>query len=290
MSSDETAKLRFIDVHAHHHPQHGPRADELLRAMDEAGISRMVVFTAFSAGARLAGGNSGRFVMSYQGPIALSPIRQKLLSGPSSGLVKKLLAGYEAVLASGEFKGLGEIPTHHRARPEVISPDSAIIRGLLELAVRRNVPVNIHCSSPESSPAMDRALSSYPTAIVIWAHGGSYLSATAIRELLQRHSNLHFDLSTLHPPWPLIGDRTHIGYGGVIDESWRLLFESYPSRFLMAADFGLGTSGPTAAPRTTPLSAARAVGDFFRRMLPQLPPEVARMLAHENAERVYKLG
>ena len=130
---------------------------------------------------------------------------------------------------------------------------------------------------------MAQALRLHPKTSVIWAHGGSRL--LELSHFLREYPNLYFDLSTLHPPWPLRGGRTHLAYLGVIDRSWRELLEAYPDRFLVGFDFGTGFGGVV---QSTPLSAAREVGEFFQSVLSQLTRSTARKVAYENAEKLYK--
>jgi predicted TIM-barrel fold metal-dependent hydrolase len=204
--------------------------------------------------------------------------------GQDSKMAERIAAEYERALGSGVYRGLGEIPTYHPARPVPIPPDSPLVLKLLELAARYAVPINVHCTASDGGAGrMAQALRLSPGATVIWAHGGSRL--LELTAFLGDYPNLYFDLSTLHPPWPLRGGRTHLAYGGVIDRNWRELLEAYPDRFLVGFDFGTGFGGLI---QSTPLSAARQVGEFFQTVLSQLAPSTARKIAYENAERLYK--
>jgi predicted TIM-barrel fold metal-dependent hydrolase len=209
--------------------------------------------------------------------------RERMKYGMDAEIAGRIAAEYEEALRAARYRGLGEIPTYHPARPVAIAPDSPLVLKLLELAGRYGVPINVHCTATDGGATrVARALRSYPRTTVIWAHGGSRLAE--VSDFLRDHPNLYFDLSTLHPPWSLKG-RTHLAYGGVVDRSWRELLEAYPDRFLVGFDFGTGFSG---AVMSTPLSAARQVGEFYQTVLGQLTPSTALKIAYENAERLYK--
>jgi predicted TIM-barrel fold metal-dependent hydrolase len=259
-------------------------ARDLIEAMDAAGIRRMVLFEASDRGAlELAKRLPGRFAPSYAGPLGIDRRRERMKYGMDAEIADRIAAEYQEALRTGRYRGLGEIPTYHPARPVPIAPDSPLVLKLLELAGRYAVPINVHCTATDGGAAkMAKALRLHPKTTVIWAHGGSRLAEVA--DFLGDHPNLYFDLSTLHPPWGLKG-RTHLAYGGMIDRRWRELLEMYPDRFLVGFDFGTGFGGTV---QSTPLSAARQVGEFFQTVLAQLRPSTARKIAYENAERLYK--
>jgi hypothetical protein len=284
-SKSESKRFPLVDAHSHYIAARHPMAEDLIEAMNTAGIKKMVLFEPSNRGAtRLASRFSGKFAASYQGPLGIDRRREEMRYGNDPEIAQQIAAEYVKVLESGIYNGLGEIPTYHPGRPVPIAPDSPLVLRLVELAGRYGVPINIHCTASDGGASrMADALRKHPKTTVIWAHGGSRLSE--LSDFLTNHPNLYFDLSTLHPPWPLRGGRTHLGYRGVIDPGWRQLLEAYPDRFLVAFDFGTGFGG---AIQSTPLSAARQVGDFFQTVLAQLSPSTARKVAYENAERLYK--
>lgn len=283
--ANNAEKFPLVDAHSHYGAVRDPMAEDLIQAMAAAGIKRMVLFEASNRGAvELAKRFPGRFAPSYQGPMGIDRRREEMKYGKDPEIALQIAAGYEKALSSGVYRGLGEIPTYHPSRPVPIAPDSLLVLKLLELAGRHGVSINIHCTATDGGATrMAHALRSYPKTTVIWAHGGSRLAE--ISDFLRDHPNLYFDLSTLHPPWPLRGGRTHLAYRGVIDRSWRELLEAYPDRFLLGFDFGTGFGGTV---QSTSLSAAREVGEFFQIVLTQLTPSTARKIAYENAERLYK--
>ncbi len=282
---EEVEKFPLVDAHSHYGAVRDPMGEDLIEAMSAAGITRMVLFEASDRGAReLARRLPGRFAPSYQGPMGIDRRREQMKYGMDAQIAEQIGAEYEKALRSGVYRGLGEIPTYHPARSVPIAPDAPLVFKWLELAGRYGVPINIHCTASDGGATrMAQALRLHPKTSVIWAHGGSRL--LELSHFLREYPNLYFDLSTLHPPWPLRGGRTHLAYLGVIDRSWRELLEAYPDRFLVGFDFGTGFGGVV---QSTPLSAAREVGQFFQSVLSQLTRSTARKVAYENAEKLYK--
>ena len=304
---EEVARFPLIDMHSHllpvsQRPDVGFTPADLLKAMDQAGIKRMIVVGFGSEVPELPRRYPGRFVAAYiqynfrtrQDPSMLGrlPDRFRITSGGTAREEVDRIGGeFEEALQSGLYRALAEITTIARPiHPSVlgtrtaapgaeVSPDSPLVRRLVELAGRYEVPINIHCED-YAAGLMVSAVRAYPRTRIIWAHTGSYQSPGAIRELLGEHPNLSFDLSSKNP---LYGRAAAIhpmlGLGG-IDETWRQLFEAYPDRFFLGVDFL--TAGM--------LARAREVGDYYRTILTQLTPSTARKVGYENAVKAYDLG
>jgi Amidohydrolase len=284
---EEVSKYPLFDVHSHRSSSGSPTAEEFLEIMNAAGISQMNVFEGGGVHepTLLARQYPDRFVVSYRPPINRSTAIKGVLDDEG---MRRIGIEVEKALKSGLYRGLGEVITYGGgAIPSNISPDSPLVRSILELAGRYNMPINIHC--PAASWAeMDRLLRAYPETVVIWAHAGFYLSPSVMGDFLRDFPNLYFDLALVHPPWT--SNRSGpfrylipILHGEVIDEGWRQLFESYPDRFLVGFDFGAQGNQ-----LYTPQSMAKEVGEYFRTMLAQLTSTTARKIAYENAEKVYK--
>ena len=102
--------------------------------------------------------------------------------------------------------------------------------------------------------------------------------ASDIRPLLKRHPNLFCELSFRYPP--VVSPRwSHVN---VFDRSgplpaWLSLIEAFPDRFMIGTD----------AHDETEYDGAIAM--VRRGLLPYLRPATARMVAHENAQRLFGL-
>jgi hypothetical protein len=294
---EEVAQFPLIDVHSHYVSGHvvdfGYTPEDLLKAMDAAGIRRMVVLGFGPDVPRLARQHPDRLIASYIGnwSFRTRQARGEITDGTTPAEVERINGEFEAALKSGLYRGLGEIHTYARPIPgavtggrgtpgSTIAPDAPLIRRLLELAGRYGVPINIHCDD-YGTAQMVSALRAHPKTRVVWAHAGSWLAPSAIRDILRDHPNVVFDLSAKNPAccpgghfmyYPILGVRA-------VDETWQQLFETYPDRFLVGVDFFASSH----------LRLAREAGEFYRTILAQLTPATARKLGHENAQRVYGL-
>lgn len=289
---DEVAEFPLIDAHSHYvsKAQWGDKGytpEELLQAMDIAGIRRMVVLGFGPEVPQLGRQKPDRFVASYVGDwsFRFRQARGEIKDGTTPAEVERISAEFENALGSGLYRGIGEIHTY--ADPSLpyyggsnIAPDSPLISRLLELAGQHDMPINIHCTNT-GVKQMGRALRAYPKTMVVWAHTG-YLSPSIISDILRDNPNLAFDLSAKNPACCLLGYSEKYPLMGIrsIDETWRQLFEAYPDRFLVGVDFLLSNH----------LRYAREAGEFYRAILGQLTPVTARKIGYQNAQKLYGLG
>ncbi len=209
-----------------------------LRLMDEYGVDRAVVFwgrdsdndSILAAAVR----HPARFV-----PFAsISPERtayRPLWQRDDPAIVARLAA----LLATGRYKGIGEISVVHDATPGFPATDfdlaGPVMRGIMDLARKHRVPVMLHCERSRIE-ALSRLLEAYPEVAVIWAHGG-YTQVDEARRMLARHPNLYYELSArTWPRHPRSAEYPIVGEGGVVAAGWLALVESMPRRFLVGTD------------------------------------------------------
>ena len=305
---EEVAQFPLIDNHSHFLSKQqrsdiGTTPDELLKAMDAAGIRRMIVVGFGPEVPELPKRYPGRFVASYiynnfrsRQDIRLVgriPERQRIVDGTSPREVEWIGGEFEEALKTGLYRALGEITTIANPIPASalggttipasganVSPDSPLVRRLIELAGKYDVPINIHCED-YALQQMVHAVGAYPKTRVIWAHTGSYLSPSIIRGLLRDYPNLDFDLSAKNLLYrsPRSAQYSLLS-SGVIDESWRQLFEAHPDRFYFGVDFLTAEH----------LRLAAQIGQYVQAILAQLTPPTARKIAYENAVRTYGLA
>lgn len=149
-----------------------------------------------------------------------------------------ILARLGELLATGRFRGIGEISVAHAATAGFaatdFSPLSPTMRGILGLARKHRVPVMVHCEAARAAE-LARLLEAFPDVAVIWAHGG-YTQEREARRMLERHPNLYYELSARtwprHPrsaDYPIVRD-------GAIEPEWLALIEAMPRRFLVGTD------------------------------------------------------
>ncbi|MCC2676929.1 MAG: amidohydrolase family protein, partial [Ramlibacter sp.] len=150
-----------------------------------------------------------------------------------------LLQQLDAMLATGAYKGIGEISaTHFPAAGFAetdFSPGAPMMTGILELGRKYKLPVMVHVESTRLQE-LSAMLLRFPDVTVIWAHGG-YTPLFLARRMLQRHPNLVYELSArTWPRHPRSPDYTILRDGVEVWPEWLQLIEEMPSRFLVGTD------------------------------------------------------
>lgn len=287
---EQVAAFPLVDAHSHHIPlgtaPHGYSGDDLVRAMDAAGFHRMIVLGYWDEVPALARRHPGRVVAAYHRLSMRVRIgRGEVTDGRRRDEVERVGSEFDAALRSGQYRGIGEVHTYARPIPFVnapavaLSPETPVVRRLLEVAGIHGVPIDIHCDSNFSE--LTRAAAAHRRTTIVWAHMATPMSPSTMRDVLRDHPNVFFDMSAKNPACCPLAAAEHpfLGLGGVLDETWRQLFEAYPDRFLVGVDFFTRDH----------LVRARETGEFYRNLLGQLTPPTARKLGYENAERLYGL-
>jgi hypothetical protein len=171
------------------------------------------------------------------------------------------VVGYlEGRLRRGIYRGIGEF---HLAGDAARSP---VVREVAELAQRKGLFLHCHCDveAVEILLGLDRDLR------VLWAHAGMSAGADIVERLIDRHPTLSVELAL----------RTDVAPDGRLDPAWRALFLRHPERFMVGTDTWV-------AARWAELDA---VQQWTRAWLQELPAEVARRIAAENADRLAGRG
>jgi predicted TIM-barrel fold metal-dependent hydrolase len=150
-----------------------------------------------------------------------------------------LLEQLDAMLATGLYKGIGEISAAHFPSAGFgetdFSPTGPMVTGILELARKHKVPVMLHVESTRMAE-LSQLLERFPDVPVIWAHGG-YTPLFLARRMLDRHPNLYYELSArTWPRHPRSPDYTILRDGEKVWPEWLQLIEAMPGRFLVGTD------------------------------------------------------
>ena len=171
-----------------------------------------------------------------------------------------LPARVETELDRGLWRGIGELHIFARDR------HSPVFRRIIEMATRHKLPLLIH-GDPAVIDTVYDISASQP---VIWAHAGTFPYPDLVADYLQRYPALMIDLSVRD---------SRIAPNGQINDDWYELFVRFPDRFMTGVDtYSLS--------RWHEFDAAVAT---IRNWLKQLPGDVARLLAYENAAAFYGL-
>jgi hypothetical protein len=158
----------------------------------------------------------------------------------------------------GYYRGIGEFHLFGKAA------ESEMVKKTVDFAVTNNLYLHAHADDE----AVEILMRHNPRAKVIWAHTGFSLASGRVAAMLAKYPKLWGELSYR---------------GGIVDGSgkltpeWRALFERYPDRFLLGSD--------TWVPERWASYGEIMAG--YRGWLAQLPPTVAKQIAHGNARALF---
>ena len=181
-----------------------------------------------------AAAHPGRFIPF----VSISPER-RAYRGAWQRDDPRLLADLEALLATGRFRGIGEISAVHFPSPGLpeadFDPSGATMRGILALARKHRLPVMLHVEITRLRE-LSTLLEAFPEVNVIWAHAG-YAPLFIARRMLERHPNLYLELSArTWPRHPRSPEYTLLADGHAVWPQWLALVEAQPGRFLIGTD------------------------------------------------------
>ena len=198
-----------------------------------------------------------------------APVPDPLGQGQASKL--------DALLGSGQYRAAGEVHVRQESRKIDRRADDPAFGQVLEVAAKHGVPVVIHCElTAAAASSLEAALQKHPKAVIVLAHGGSAEPAL-LEGLLSRNPNLRVDLSGMHyQRTPRLASEK-----GPLDPAWKALIEKFPDRFLMGIDVW--------APRLFEPATLDRLLAWTRRILGELPPEVAQKVAYRNAARLFRV-
>ncbi|MEO5881344.1 MAG: TatD family hydrolase [Caldimonas sp.] len=264
--ADRNPPVPFIDAHVHLN-------DEAMQLalMRRHGAERAVIFWGRNSDNESIAESARRHPERFIAFASISPERaayRQLWDRDDPGVLKTL----DTLLASGRFRGIGEISAVHFASPGLPEadhdPSGPIMSGILALARRYRLPVLLHVEwsrMRELSALLER----FPDVAVIWAHGG-YTPLFIARRMLERHPNLTYELSArtwpVHPRSP---DYTILRDGRSVWPQWLALVEAQPERFVVGTD---------ASHRSADSEAMKfaSVQSFLRQLSPTVQEKVAR--------------
>lgn len=258
--------IPFVDAHAH---LNDPAMQ--LDLMQRWGATQAVVFwggrSSNESVAEAARLHPGRFI-----PFAsISPERTAYRPAWDRD-DEALLAQLDALLATGTYKGIGEISAAHFPSAGFeetdFSPLGPMVTGILEIARKHKVPVMLHVESTRMGE-LGELLVRFPDVPVIWAHGG-YTPLFLARRMLERHPNLYYELSArTWPRHPRSPDYTILRDGEKVWPEWLQLVEAMPHRFLVGTD---------ASHRSAAADAMKfaSVQGFLAQLSPAARDQVAR--------------
>jgi len=301
-----------------------------LAVMDQFGVRKMIVMPPPEDGVIIADNDYESFlpvIQNYPTRFAFlggggrlnAMIQQTPWQTPLSDSQKhRFTQEAEEVLRKGAI-GFGEIAVHHlsygpRHPYEFVPGDHPLLCLLADIAAAHDVPLDLHFDvvtddmpTPDflTSPLdpkrftaniapFERLLAHNPKAKIIWEHLGTDTlgcwSASLSRRLLEAHPNLYMALRI-----PIVPGRFPLNYplmrNGQMKPEFLRLFRDYPKRFVIGSDMfvqspDFHSAAPIAEAAKQPVLTYAGVDTFLN----ALPPEIARMIARDNASTLYKLA
>ncbi|MGH7399524.1 MAG: amidohydrolase family protein [Candidatus Rokuibacteriota bacterium] len=256
----------FVDSHVHLN-------DERLQVelMGRFGAQRAVVFWGRNSDNESIADAAARHPDRFIAFASISPERsayRRDWDAEDPTLLKRL----DELLASGRFKGIGEISAAHFPAAGFAETDydpmGSMMTGILTLARKHRVPVLVHVESTRIRE-LSSVLEKYPDVPIIWAHGG-YTPLFVARRMLERHPNLYYELSArTWPRHPRSPDYTILRDGRSVWPEWLELIESKADRFV------IGTDASHHA-RDREIMKLESVQSFLRQLSPATRERVAR--------------
>lgn len=317
--------IEYVDTHTHlgaDSPDGYERAaSTALTTMDELGVLRSLILPPpRPAGAYIADDYRQLSVVANAHPdrfgflaggASLNPLIQRAVAaGRVTDEDRQLFTANADAIAAAGAVGYGEMTAEHLSLGPVhpyesAPPDHPLFLLLSDIAASKGMPIDLHMEAVpgESIPlpsdkntargvgnpdtlngnidAFNRLLAHNRQTKIIWDHIGwdhtGYRTPEATRQMLGENPNLYMSIKD-HPDSP---EQNQIMQNGTIKLEWLEVFEQFPDRFILGSDMFYVPPG------------ARAVGPGGpggpRTILNQLPAELARRFAYENAEAIFGL-
>ena len=223
----------FVDAHVHLNDE-----QMQLELMAHHGVTRAVIFWGRNSDNEAIAEAARRHPDRFIAFASISPERAAYRQAWDAGDLS-LLQRLDELLASGRFKGIGEISAVHFPSPGLAetdyNPAGPLMRGIMTLARQHRMPVMVHVEMTRLRE-LGILLEAFPDVPVIWAHGG-YTPLVIARRMLERHPNLHYELSArTWPRHPRSPEYTILRDGGQVWPEWIELIEARPDRFVIGTD------------------------------------------------------
>ena len=262
----EALTVSFVDAHVHLNDE-----TMQLEMMRRFGATRAVVFWGRNSDNESIADSVKRHPDLFIAFASISPERaayRRAWDAQDTTLLRTL----DDLLASGRFRGIGEISAAHFPSAGFAEtnydPMGPMMDGILALARKYRVPVMVHIELTRLRE-FSSLLEKFHDVPVIWAHGG-YTPLFIARRMLERHANLYYELSArTWPRHPRSPDYTILRDGTNVWPEWLALIESMSDRFIVGTDASHRS-------RENEIMKGDSVQAFLRQLSPVTQERVAR--------------
>lgn len=248
--------LPLFDAHLHYNWEPTPylQPDAVLALFKRNGVTGILATSRPNTGthALVDGKPAGLWVVPFIRPYRIRADIGSWMSDPS------ILDLVQEEYQRGYYQGIGEFHLSGRAA----AADG--VKKTVDFAVEKGLYLHCHCDAE----ALEILFRHNPAARIIWAHTGFSLDTADVARLLATHPAL----------WGELSYRSGItDSAGSLTAPWRQLFERHPNRFLIGSDTWVNERW----------ASYDAIIAGYRQWLTQLPPAIARQIAHGTATRLF---
>ena len=248
-------ELPIFDTHVHYKEPawavYPP--DVIIEMMERAGVTRALVSSSPDEGTRMLYRQDPEriipFLRPYHGEVNSSNWFQ----------IAEIIDYFIERLQMPIYKGLGEFHIHNP-----VDADSAVIKLTAKIAVERDLYLHVH----SNHEAVEKIFAYEPRAKILWAHAGMSDPPAVVAAMFERFENLWIDISIRE---------YEIAPQGKLDPEWEKLFVEHSDRITIGSDTWINAQWD---------NYERIIA-FDRHWLAQLPPEVARKIAFDNAKKLF---
>ncbi|PXX47489.1 amidohydrolase family protein [Undibacterium pigrum] len=192
-------------------------------------------------------------IVPFLRPYRVQPDRHDWFANPE---IERFV---EKELQRGIYRGIGEFHIFGK------DADAPYMAKIARLAKARDLWLHAH----SDEDAIERILFHAPGVKLIWAHTGMSTSLDKVEAMFAQYPNLVSELSF----------RSDLEQDGSLNPQWRRLFLRYPDRFVLGTDTWV----------TSRWDDVPQLMAFYRRMLGDLPRDVAERIAYKNGLAMFGL-
>ena len=225
-----------------------------IEKMERAGVTRALVSSSPDEGTRMLYRQDPERIIPF-----LRPYHGEVTSSNWFEIIE-VIDYFKERLEMPIYKGLGEFHIHNP-----VNADSPVIKLTVKIAVEQDLYLHVH----SNHEAVEEIFAYEPRAKILWAHAGMSDPPEVVARMFDRFENLWVDISIRE---------YDIAPQGQLDPDWEKLFLDYSDRITIGSDTWINAQWDN----------YENIIAFDRNWLAQLPPEVAKKIAFDNASRLFE--